>query len=339
MFDRVAGILCVGSKCLGSTLFDLEASVKKLGPRAVSLLCSLSLMLALFGCNGKELDDPLMRSWDARVDSIGTQYEVGLRQKVGVFNASNGEVDDAEVIDVNCIRQDGFYAIKVLEPNGDEYIHLRNPKYCSLISRPKNSSSYKIDQLAAAVTEDYNKDTFSMRKLDPITSLLTGDFLIDFYRISGTSNQSTRADDRVQKYKIGIDTDSLERMNAANLDIRIVPRDFQIEVASESDSNMNSRWLSAWDYKPVSIVEGEVLPLSRRRVTVKDWTKFPDLDFEIPSNFDSWADESGKMNWYRNREATPKLLKLEKWSPTEQTCSVGKFQVLDNGKQPLGRPP
>ncbi|GEM_PF-3121923 len=38
-------------------------------------------------------------------------------------------------------------------------------------------------------------------------------------------------------------------------------------------------------------------------------------------------------------EASPKLLKLEKWSPTEQTCSVGKFQVLDNGKQPLGRPP
>jgi len=35
-------------------------------------------------------------------------------------------------------------------------------------------------------------------------------------------------------------------------------------------------------------------------------------------------------------EASPKLLKLEKWSPTEQTCSVGKFQVLDNGKQPLG---
>ena len=41
----------------------------------------------------------------------------------------------------------------------------------------------------------------------------------------------------------------------------------------------------------------------------------------------------------KDKEASPKLLKLEKWSPTEQTCSVGKFQVLDNGKQPLGRPP
>lgn len=270
---------------------------------AVSVM-GVVLLLLIVGCSDRTIHDPLIDAWDQRMESIGSQYTVELVSETGQLAADVGGEGDPEVIKVKCVRQGAYYAVEIIEPNGDQYVRLKNAKYCAVLSRPNNEEGYKIDRLAPLESEDYQSESWSILKLDPISSLMTGNFLVDYYRAAGSPVDSYQPGAAVYRYNVAFDREAIKEIVKAKLETRLIPREFQIEVSSSPGSGDSDRWLRAWEWRPISIVDDEVLELPRRRVTVEAWTKFAELNTEIPSSFDFWTDESGGMIRNGNRQIT-----------------------------------
>gem|GEM_PF-1798582 len=264
-------------------------------------VATLSICVILLGCSRSDIDDPTLRAWRQWTDSMGTQYQVDLQQVGALAVDSQGKAKGTETISVHCVRDGKFYAITVQEENGDEYVWLKNPRYCCNLKRPAGENTFSMIDMAAAGTPDYRSEAISILKLDPLATLMSGDRLLDYCRIAGVSRLNALSDENVMEFELNLDEATPQKARDSYLDDRLLPKRFLIKSKSAPNVVPGGDWLDSWETQPIAKLTSKELTLPRRRVVATKWARFPGLEFEIPTSFDSWTDEFGDMNWYRNR--------------------------------------
>jgi len=264
-------------------------------------IASLLVFAAVSGCSRSDLDDPTLQAWGDWADSVGTRYDVAMRQEMALTVDSQGKVDRTETLSVECVRDGDFYAIALHQENGDEYVRLQNPSYYCCLKRPDGTDKYMLFSMAAAGTPEYQSEAASTLSSDPMATLMSGDLLLNFCRIAKVSRSSTSSNGNALEFELELDDKAPERARGANLDDRIFPQRFLVNLRSEPNGVAGGDWLDSWETQPVAMLNGKQVTLPRRRVVATKWVRFPGLEYEIPTSFESSTDESGKMNWYRNR--------------------------------------